>query len=208
MKFLNTLLISLVMLTSSISTVNATLIQVNDNLEVEALTLTESFINFYDYNTNKWSSNTGYEQNNTIVMFFAEYNNELALFTLADSFGQGSAGTATIAINNINDFGTILFKDDAGDATTSNGVAWKWSAGKNDGFIFTLNNPSDFYLDIQFSNLSGVGKGIKFLSFSDQNSPTEHEMKSNLTAKKVPEPSTLAIFGLALIGLASRQFKK
>lgn len=52
--------------------------------------------------------------------------------------------------------------------------------------------------------------GTWTLTIVDDYVPGENNslVSFNLKATEVPEPSTLAIFGLALIGLASRRFKK
>lgn len=206
--FLKSIAVTAALFISSLSVANAGL-YLNDDIEVSALSLTEDFVSFYDYQGHgkrTYSSNTGYEQGNTIVMFLAEYNSQLALITLVDAYKSNGKGTAKVTIDNLSDFGSVLFKDDANDKLSANGVDWKWAHRKNDGMVLQLLDPSNFTLDINFSNLTGLSGGIKFLSFSDQG-VTEHVVGNDLRVQ-VPEPTTLAIFSLAILGFASRRFTK
>jgi hypothetical protein len=210
MNLLTKLTLSLILAFALITNASATTIKLNDSIELGVLSLDESFTSFYDYNPTKkdYSSHTGYEANNSFVMFFAEYNNTLALFALADSPNSRGKGKAEFRIENMTDFGSIIFKDDSGDKSVTDGVNWAWASKKNDGLIFQLDDANNFDLDIKISNASGLGRGYKFLSFDEDKQVTTHQVSNNLNVATIPEPSTLAILGLALVGLASSRRKK
>lgn len=211
-----TKMVAFVLLTIA-GTANCSMITINHETEIQALSLNMSFVDFYDYDSKQysWSSNTGYELNDTIVMFFAEHNNDFALITLVDKPGAGNGGRAKMNINRMQENGSVLFMDDPNDRMLTNGFNWRWNAAKNDGMIYEMFDMQNFALDISFSKLSGLNNGITFLSFDEpltpsaqfsaSNAPTAINMQTSFTVQsQVPEPASIAIFGLALIGLVLR----
>ena len=188
---------------SIISTANSTTIKLNDSIELGVLSLNESFKDFYDYRN--YSSHTGYEVNNGFVLFFAEYENNLALFALADSDKSKGKGKAKFRIADMNSFGSIIFQDDNSDKSLTNGVNWSWSSKKNDGLIFKLNNANNFDLDMRLFGTSGLGKGYQFLSFDDNNQITRHKVANNFNVSAISEPTSIAVMALGLIALVVRR---
>ncbi len=88
-KNLQAAITALIILTTCFA-MNATagLITLNDTTEIKTLSLSESFISFYSYGSpNNASANTGFEEEATAIMFLAEFNNNLVLFTLLDAKG-------------------------------------------------------------------------------------------------------------------------
>lgn len=190
---------------SIISTANSTTIKLNDSIELGVLSLNESFKDFYDYRN--YSSHTGYEVNNGFVLFFAEYENNLALFALAGSDKSKGKGKAKFRIADMKSFGSIIFQDDNSDKSLTNGVNWAWNSKKNDGLIFKLNNANNFDLDMRLFGTSGLGKGYQFLSFDNNNQITRHKVSSNFNVSAIPEPTTIAVMALGLIALVVRRRK-
>ena len=217
-KFLNIALASVLLAVTSVAnagviTLNnsAGIIKLNNTTEVGAAWLNDDFSSFYDYRNA--GSNTGFEKEATAVMFLAEYNGDLALYTLLD---QGSAitgaqhgtRTADLSISNFNPANVVLV-DDSNEMTAS-GFSWAWDDLSSDGMVYKIDNANDFNLDLVFSNLTGFSS-ITFLSFpANGDQPTVIDVSSYGTQDPVdvPEPSTLAIFALGLMGFAARRFKK
>jgi len=211
MSFLNKIILCVVTSLMLAASAQATIITLDGTTEVGSLELSESFLDFYDHNNGKaWSSDTGYEESDLVVMFLASYNDQLALFTLVDAFNNSNdtAGLMDVDFSSMTDIGSILFVDDSSDASSDNGnswsVNWTWAEGKGDGMIFLFDDADNFDLDIVFSNFTGINGG-KFLSFDTQGNSEEILFAPQLNLTAVPEPSTLAIFALGLIALASKR---
>ena len=68
MTFLRKLAIILTLSISVMTNANASIIKLNDNIELGVLSLDESFVDFYNYSNA--SSQTGYEKDNALVIFF------------------------------------------------------------------------------------------------------------------------------------------
>lgn len=194
-------------------TANASMISVNGT-SVEALDLNgsySSFLDFYDYNTvNVFTSNTGLEQSNTIVMFFAELNSEFSLFTLV-SGPLGGSGKASV--NVVGSDGAISFVDDAAESTSTSFVNWVYSGKKGDGLIYSGITDDFWSLDLEFAGLQNI-KGLEFLSFTNGllnnataaisgNDTTYNVLGSpSSSAVQVSEPTTLALVGAMLLILS------
>ena len=202
-KFLNIALASMLLVVTNIA--NAGLITLNNSTEIGVLSLSESFKSFYDYRRS--SSHTGYEQEATAVMFLAEHNGALALYTLLDASGtKHNKRTASLAISDF-DLSKVLLVDDYSEKN-KNGFRWKWVDCCTDGMIYEIDDVENFDIDLEFSNVSGFSD-FKFLSFSDSGKgPVEFDISNSFSIQAVPEPTTLAIFAIGILGLASRRFKK
>jgi len=211
LKFLKTTLLTMLVLLTSSFSANALLITINNTTEVGVLSLSESFTSFYSYGTsNSISSDTGYEQSNAGVMFLAEYDNELALFTTLNIANHANEGGAVDMF--ISDFqsANVVLVDDA-DETNATGFKWAWNGCCSDGMVYKIDDKDNFDLDIVFSNASGLDNGFKFLSFSGNQSPVSHDVGASFSVQtaQVSEPASLAIFALSVFGfMASRRIKK
>jgi hypothetical protein len=135
---------------------------------IEALDLNgdfTSFEEFYDYDsTFQWSSNTGLEEADTIVMFLAELGGELAIFSTISSPQGGSKGQ--VGFDYTATAGDMLFLDDPDESVNSAGIIFKYGSDKSDGFIYSGLGDFDWSFVPSFFNASNVD-GIKFVSFDD-----------------------------------------
>lgn len=216
MKKLFNKAIAAVMLVSASLSANAALI-VNGSTEVNALQLSESFESFYDFNN--WSANTGFEQANELVAFFATNDaDELGLYMIF-SGPTGSAGAINFDINGSN--GSVIFVDDpdgrdpvVSTATGSN-VTFSYVAGKTDGLVYADFVGDLWSLDILFNRFTGIN-GYSFLTFDsagNSSAAVSGTGLDNLTLTSFPSssvsvstPSTLMIFALSVVCLlASRR---
>jgi len=198
-------------------TANAGLITLNNAHEINTLSLSQSFTSFYSYGSPYGSSaNTGYEQENTAVLFLAEANGELALFTLLDARGGAkSTRRADLTLSDF-DLSNVLLVDDAKESN-DNGFKWRWFKCCTDGMIYKINDKTAFDIDISFSNVVGLGR-FKFLSFtSGPSQPKELIIDSAFSIQSVsglqastavPEPSTFMLFIVALIGIRLHWLKR
>lgn len=193
---------------------NATIITVN-GVDVEALDLSgsySSFEDFYSYNdANAFSSDTGLEKANTIVMYFAELNGELALFTTVSGTG-GKSGTSTIDING--SAGSLTFVDDNPEFVSSNNIIWNYGGGAGDGLIYSdLGTSGGWSLDLSFTDLVNI-TGLDFLTFVDglYSGVTEAISSTNtvysVTTTSVDEPLSLSLLSLFLVGLTLTKRKR
>jgi hypothetical protein len=184
----------------------AGLFTINDSIEIGSLSLSESFLSYYSYGSpDNSSANTGYEEEGNAIMLLAEYNNELALFTLIDSPG-GSHGTRSGEMT-LSDFNSsdVIFVDDAGE-DTSTGFEWRWASCCTDGMIYKISNSDNFDIDIDFIDVVGLND-IKFLSFASDGTLLEENIVSESFSIQnkvsVPEPSIFSLFLYAVLGFVS-----
>jgi hypothetical protein len=208
-KFLNIAFASVLFVVTSVA--NAGIITLNNSTEIEVLSLNESFTAFYNYGNA--SSNTNFEQEATAVMFLAESNGELALITLLDAAKSASGAShgkryADLAISDFNP-ANVLLVDDSNESNI-NGFSWAWFACCTDGMVYQIEDTDNFDIDLTFSNVTGL-TDFKFLSFGTE--LLEINVQQSLSIQSgsvttVPEPTTLAIFALAMFGLVSRRIKR
>jgi len=206
-KIFNIALASVLFVLTSVA--NAGIITLNDSIEVGVLSIDQSFTEFYNYQNA--SANIGLEREAAAVMFIAEYNGDLALFTLLDAAGP-SHGTrsADLSISGF-DAANVILSDDSNESN-ANGFSWAWADCCTDGMIYKIDDADNFDLELTFSNVVGISDFI-FLSFGSLESPEKivssaFSIQSGSGTTPVPEPSTLVIFALSLLGLASRRIKK
>ena len=115
------------------------------------------------------------------------------------------------------DFGDGLFTYFFGETVASNGVIYevtdtrltRWKSG---GSITSYNDSTsgaltyaNIWHDASRFTLGGVSSEADWNGGSIENSSAT---QLNIVSSIVPEPSTIAIFALGMIGLASRRFKK
>lgn len=193
---------------------------------IEALDLNgdfASFEEFYDYDsTFQWSSNTGLEEADTIVMFLAELGGELAIFSTISSPQGGSRGQ--VGFDYTATAGDMLFLDDPDESVNSAGINFKYGSDKSDGFIYSGLGDFDWSFVPSFFNASNVD-GIKFVSFNDGefNSASYSslfsldeplvvsnvELSSGNVSNSVSAPGTvlLMLLGLTSLLVSRKRFK-
>ena len=144
---------------------NAALVSVNGS-SVEALNLNSgyaSFEDFYDYNSsNRFSSNTGLEVPNTLVMFVAELDNEFGIFGIVSDFSGGSAGALNLGVSGTS--GNLTFVEDPSDTVTASEVSFEYGADRTDGFIYSAFSSDIWTVNFDILESNGIA-GIQFINF-------------------------------------------
>lgn len=194
---------------------NASIIDVNGTrvgaYDIDAAVA--SFEDFYDYNTvNSVSTALPYAEVNTGVFFVAQLESSLALFGLFDAYSDTAtdAGTARFNYTFNEGTGAYVFLDDPSDRVVDSQVSFRWNEFYGDGFVLELDTTSNIDLDTIVRGITGLDNGFKFLSFDSNNQATDIALASgdfNLSVN-VPEPTSIAIMGLSLVGLASLRRRK
>ena len=199
-KFLKSILASFIVLISSVA--NAGLINLIDNGDFEA--------DYTDRNVPSWVQLTGGNTGSNIGTFIGDLdsNNQVAYmqghnsgFSLSQtvivsagveydfSFDWGEGGDPGRYVElraYIYENGSVVASSDPLTAGSTTNVLF------NQQFSFT---PTSGLIDVRFQETSAS----RVFVFIDNVS---------LTTESVPEPSSLAIFALGLMGLAARRFKK
>ncbi|MDT0604452.1 PEP-CTERM sorting domain-containing protein [Thalassotalea castellviae] len=140
----------------------------------------EAALNAQDFEIVIWSSTNGHQLNNLLA-------------SSAQTFGTTSLGWNDIAID-------FTF-------TIGNFYAFEWrpvSVNKTWASTLTYYNDSSLpaSIDGKFKLIDGYEAEFGFSNFLHPN------LRVNTVTRDVPEPSTLAIFALGIIGLTSRKLKK
>jgi|GEM_PF-2485243 len=152
------------MLLASSYTVSASIITA-EGIEASALQLSTDFEEFYNLgNGNAFSANTGLEQANTIVAFFAETSTDLGLFLIFGGPG-GVAGFADFDI--LASDGAVTFADDSAEMPSGSNVVFNYARNRTDGLIFSGLTDPFWSIDIVFNSLSGI-ENLMFITFDSQ----------------------------------------
>mmetsp|Transcript_59403 Transcript_59403/g.189222 ORF Transcript_59403/g.189222 Transcript_59403/m.189222 type:complete len:230 (+) Transcript_59403:112-801(+) len=210
-----------------VSTAAANFISFNGT-QVSALDLNgqySSFQEFYGYNTRKpWSSNTGFELNDTVVMFLAELNGEYGLFATFSRSANGNGGGAGSLYASISSSsGSATFADDPDEindpasnaaelaALNGSGLNFRWNGDKTDGFIFSELNLPTWNVQTSFTNTVNID-GLVFLSFGDgtkasATSTDLYAIGSNFeVSRAISTPATIGLFmGFLAFSLVRRK---
>lgn len=151
------------LLLASSSLASAGIITV-EGIETDALQLSTSFEEFYNFgNGNLFSANTGLEQANSVIGFFAETSSDLALFLIFGGPG-GAAGFADFDISASD--GAVTFADDSAEMPSGSNVIFNYARNRTDGLIFSGISDALWSINISFNALSGINNLI-FYSFDD-----------------------------------------
>lgn len=196
--FTSGLILILCCVISFSNSTNAGLFTLNDTTNVGSLSLSESFSSFYRYGSpNNASANTGYEEENTVVMFLAEFEDELALITLIDAIGPShSARRVKMALSNFN-ASDIVLVDDSGESTEF-GFKWRWFSCCTDGMVYKITNKNSFDIDIDFYDVVCLSQ-FMFLSFTDGVSEAEeNNIASSFSIQAMAMPTAFTLQAIAI----------
>ena len=214
-NLLNAMLLSTILLVSSFA--NAGLIVFSDRSLFQDQLASATNIDFEDDWASTWNgfnSASGYTTQG--VNFVGNFNSSYYLYVNNNNYAQTWGGM---------DAGDSLLVEGRGvlnatlptainmlgfDFSLSEGVA-----GLSKSVTFTLNSGESFTRNVltRQKNFFGIMSDSAIAGFSFQTTLAERPPLlsiDNVTfgVTSVPEPSTLAIFALGMIGLASRRFKK
>lgn len=203
-KMLKTALVGLVISVSGFA--NAGLIEFSDRASFETAIGTSTTIDFEADLQSSWTYNTNFVEGNVVITPSSNYqyigdfdelsNNNNQWNTWGSDFLLGEAVGHTIQFN-----------------TAVNAFGLDFGGNGNGTFNFQLDNGEQF--SATSSGQFGEYNFIGVTSTSSFTSVTWSSSNSRIAADNiiystidVPEPSTLAIFALGIMGLASRKFKK
>lgn len=171
-----------------------------------------SLEDFYALGTvNRYSTALPFAEVNTAVFFVGQLDSNLALFGLFDAYSATAtdAGTAVFDYAFNQGTGAYTLIDDPREAVSGSQISFDWNEFNGDGFVLGLDTSSNIDLDTIVSSFTGLDNGFKFLSFDNNNQASEIALASgdfNLSVN-VPEPTSIAIMGLSLLGLAGMRRK-
>jgi hypothetical protein len=198
-KFLKSILASFIVLINSVA--NAGLINLIDNGDFEA--------DYTGQNVPSWVQLTGGNSGSNIRTFIGDTGSNQVAYMQGHNSGYSLSQTVNVSAGVEYDFsfdwgeGGDAFRDvylradiyENGSVVASS----DWlTAGLNTNVLFNQQfsfTPTSGLIDVRFQETSAR----RVFVFIDNVS---------LTTESVPEPSTLAIFALGMMGLASRRFKK
>ena len=150
----------------------------NNNTSVDALVISESFVDFYNRGGSvAYSSQTGFEKNNNLVLFLAQYLGNFALIGLVDGtsdVGDNTGGSLTLGMNDSSTFsGMFSFIDDPSESRNVGGrdsqIFFEWQDERNDGFIYTIDNTGNVSLNVVLQSFIGI-TGVTFINFENNDS--------------------------------------
>lgn len=212
----------LISLSSITPAANASFI-VNGNTGIESISLNQSFESFYDRGGSAdFSSNTGFEKNDSIVLMIAEYLGDYALIGLVDSnisYGDETEGRVDLSLSDFSPLiGSLLFVDDPIEDVTFNSTgfnaSFRWTDDYNDGFIYQLGDEMAVTIDIFLDNFTGI-TSTRFIDFSnnsvsvlDLGSPSStneilirNDLSLNNNVVEASAPASLLLLALSLFGI-------
>lgn len=186
----------------------------NPTLPINTSSINESFDDFYGYSQNIInSSNTGLEETNTGVFSITEFNGNFALIATFGAFlsdGDKDGGSFDMNVVN-NGLGSFLFIDDPDEIILQGAnvtdISFKYFKNRTDGFIFDLGNGFDIDLTFNISNAVGLDN-LKMLNGGSEYILGNEFRISSLSSsvvEEVPEPTSLVLLSLFLLGLVARK---
>lgn len=132
--------------------------------------------------------------------------------------GAVYAGTSNIAVGAAILYSDLLEYTFGNSTNVSNGAAWYFREDYSMGFAdigesISLSSADTYSDSGDLSKLSwhmqnNYTAGYRVGNYTSNNSGVYEKVVFTTSAIEVPEPSTLAIFALGIMGLASRRFKK
>jgi hypothetical protein len=203
-KFLKAALVSVVLSVSGFA--NAGLIPFGIQTDIDTSTLTN----------NGWSLNFQSDWGS-----LAAHDYEMFAGIALDEYvfiGALDRNTSNIALGAAVRLSDLLNYTTGNNTNNHNGASWYFRNGSAMGFAAIGETVNLYSADISnddgsLSKLSWhmhdwSTAGFRVGNMFDNNSENFEKVVFRASATDVPEPSTLAIFALGMIGLASRRFKK
>lgn len=192
----------------------------NGTSTIEELNLSESVIDFYDYNSSSapFSSNTGYEINDVFVFLLAEFGGSYYLVGTTDgtvATSDNSNGRVNInLIDNLGTSGGVIFVDDSNDTQVSTinsiFIDFVFGTDANDGFIYDLGDGTNVSLSASLELTRGVTDAI-FLDFSGSSTPSVIDISDSFelrSAVAVSSPPMFLLLSLTILAFTCRNRRR